>query len=182
MANHAKVITGKTLDPEDVNKIVQRLNEEKLGGVFTITYEKNVPSGWGKHQWFLQYKNKPFLTMVFWLSDDVDYINFEKPKVISEQSCIEFRHGHSFQFMWWVEGVFRENLGKHYNANMWDDGIGECGPANPEHFETFKTYAIGNKNYSENEIKKWKEVNFDWQKEKIPEELIKALDLDFDTN
>lgn len=182
MANHAKVITGKTLNPDEVNEIVQRINKEKLGSVFTITYEKDVPNGWGKHQWFVQYKEETYITMVFWLSDDVDYINYDKPTVVSEQSCIEFRHGHSFRFMWWVEGVFRENLGKHYNANMWDDGIGECGPPNPEDFETFKKYLAGEGNLTKEELQQSKKINFDLQKESIPEELIKTLDLDFDIN
>lgn len=184
MANHAKVCTGKTLNPDEVNEIVQRLNKEKLGGVFTITYETNITGGWGKFQWVVQFKD---ISMIFWLSDDKEYgieengkfIEYPKPKIISEQSCIEFRHGHSFNFMWWVEGVFRENLGKHYNAKMWDDGIGECGPANPEKHETFKSYAISGETNKDN-IKQWKKIQFDWQKESIPVELIEALNLDFE--
>jgi hypothetical protein len=193
MANHAKVITSKTLDPREVDDIVQRLNKEKLGGIFNITYQKNVKGGYGKHQWFLQYKDEDYIAMVFWISDDVAYgyeedgkwIESDDRTILSKQSCIEFRHGHSFDFMWWVEGVFRENLGKHYNAKMWDDGIGECETANPERYETFKTYASFNYadkdgNLNKENLKKWKEIHFDWQKDTIPVELIKAFNLDFD--
>ena len=194
MANHAKVCTGKTLDPDEVNEIVQKLNKEKLGDVFTLTYQKDNVNGYGKYQWFLQYKDEDYIAMIFWLSDDKEYgieeegkeyIEYDEPKILSTQSCIEFRHGHSFNFMWWVEGVFRENIGKHYNAKMWDDGVGECGHANPERYETFQTYASFNYvdkdgNLNKENLKRWKEIHFDWQKENIPAELIKTFNLDFE--
>ncbi len=193
MANHAKVITGKTLNPEEVNEIIQRLNQEKLGGVFSITYSVDEPNGWGKYQWYLKYKDEDFIAMVFWLTDDEEYgieengefIEYAEPKILSTQSCIEFRHGHSFHFMWWVEGVFRENLGKHYSARMWDDGIGECSSENLDKYETYKSYlthAKLDKSEEENKenLKECKRIHFDWQKESIPEELIRVLNLDFE--
>ena len=186
MANHAKVCTGKTLNPDEINQIVQRINKEKFGGVFTLTYDVDFPNGWGKYQWLLKYKDDDYLAMQFWLTDDEEwgtekdgkFIEYDEPKILSEQSCIEFRHGHSFRFMWWVEGVFRENLGKHYNAKMWDDGVGECGKAEPEKYETFKHYVVRDETNEEN-IKECKEHYLGYQKETIPVELIKALDLDF---
>jgi len=190
MANHAKVCTGKTLNPDEVNDIVQKINKEKLGDIFTLTYQKDNVNGYGKYQWFLQYKDEDYIAMIFWLSDDIDYSSSDENtldggNLLSTQSCIEFRHGHSFQFMWWVEGVFRENLGKHYNAKMWDDGVGECGPANPERYETFQTYASfhyvdKDGNLNKENLKRWKEIHFDWQKENIPIELIKTFNLDFE--
>lgn len=185
MANHAKVITGKTLDPAEVNEIVQRLNKEKLGGVFTITLGRGH---YGEHQWFLQYKDEGFIGMHFWLTDnqqwgeekDGKWIEFDEPKVISKQSCIEFRHGHSFQFMWWVEGLFRENLGVHYNAEMWDDGVGECGKPDPERYETFKTYVTRIETKTKAEVKAWKNLHFNWQKKDIPADLAEKLNLDFE--
>lgn len=187
MANHAKVLTGKKLNPDEVNEIIQRLNQEKLGGVFTVTFEKNTPNGYGDYQWFVKYKDQDYIAMIFWLSDDIacgyeendKWIEYDEPKTISEQSCIEFRHGHSFRFMWWVEGVFRENLGKYYNAKMWDDGVGECGPANPERYETFKTY-LNHHAEDKKTLRAQKKHHFEPQKYAIPVELIKALDLDFD--
>ena len=190
MANHAKVCTGKTLDPKEVDEIVQNINKEKLGGLFTLEYEKDVENGYGEHQWFLQYKDRGDISRVFWLVDDVRYgegdeygstkefVEYDKPKTLSKQSCIEFRHGHSFQFMWWVEGVFRENLGAHYNAQMWDDGTGWLEKAKPERYETFKSYSSGC-GRTQKEIKAWKKYHFDWQKDSIPKELIEKLDLDF---
>jgi hypothetical protein len=187
MANHAKVCTGKTLNPDEVNEIVQRLNKEKLGGVFTITYEKDVPNGWGKHQWHLSYKGDDYLGMVFWLTDDIRYgegdeygstkefVEYDEPKTLSTQSCIEFRHGHSFQFMWWVEGVFRENLGKHYNAEMYDDGTGWEGPAKPDRYETFEKYMTNNGKLTKKEINKWLKL----QMEGAPSELVETLKLNF---
>ena len=187
MANHAKVCTGKTLNPDEINKIVQDLNKEKLGGIFNIEYEVNAPGGYANHQWFLSYKDDDYLAMVFWLSDDVAYgeykngewIDFDDKKILSKQSCIEFRHGHSFRFMWWVEGVFRENLGKIFNAKMWDDGTGECEDAKPENFESFKSYLLQFCD-KEEDLSKQKQFHFEPQKYVIPKELIETLNLDFE--
>jgi hypothetical protein len=193
MANHAKVCTGKSLNPEEVNEIVQRINKKKFGGIFTIDFQIDVERGWGKYQWILNYKDTDYIGMVFWLSDDASYgyeedgkwIDSDDKTILSKQSCIEFRHGHSFRFMWWVEGVFRENLGKHYNAKMWDDGIGECEPANPKKYETFKSYLTSDeegydKNVNKEKLKQWKDFEFGLQKDAIPVELINALNLDFE--
>jgi len=128
---------------------------------------------------------------MFWLTDDVrygtgdeygsqkEYKEYKKPKTLSKQSCIEFRHGHAFQFMWWVEGVFRENLGKHYNAQMWDDGTGWLEKAKPELYKTLESYVTGIGCKTKEQIKAWKKLHFDWQKDEIPKELIKKLKLDF---
>jgi hypothetical protein len=191
MANHAKVCTGKTLDPNEVNDIVQKLNKEKLNGIFTLKYDVNYPGGWADHQWTLQYKNEDYIALQFWLSDDVEYgeekdgeyTEYDEPKILSKQSCIEFRHGHSYNFMWWVEGVFRENLGKHYDARMWDDG---CGWIEEERrldrYESFESYVrtLCKDPKSKKLVKEMKDFKFpDWQVEDIPKELIDALNLDF---
>lgn len=191
MANHARVCTGKKLDPSEVSDIVQKLNKEKLGDVFTLEYQKNTKDGYGKHQWFLQYKDEDYIAMIFWLTDDEsygeekdgEYIEYDKPKILSKQSCIEFRHGHSYNFMWWVEGVFRENLGKHYNARMWDDGCGWIEePQKLERYESFESYVrtLCKDPNDKKLVKEMKDFKFpDWQLEEIPKELIDKLNLDF---
>ena len=191
MANHAKVCTGSKLNPDEVNDMVQKLNKEKLGNVFKLTYQKNLKDAYGKHQWFLQYKDEDYIALVFWLSDDVSYgdekdgefIEYDKPKILSKQSCIEFRHGHSYNFMWWVEGVFRENLGKHYNARMWDDGTGWIdGPQKMERYESFEAYVrtLCKDTNDKKLVKEMKDFKFpDWQLEEIPKDLIDKLNLDF---
>lgn len=190
MANHAKVCTSKTLDPLEINEIVQRLNKEKLHDIFTLNFEVDTENGWGKYQWILRYKEDPCIAIEFWLSDEKEYgkeingkwIQFKEAKILSTQSCIEFRHGHSFQFMWWVEGVFRENLGKHYNARMWDDGTSWLGPASPEKYENFQEYieSYAKDRSDKAAIKVFKNHKLpDWQLEEIPKELVEKLNLDF---
>lgn len=188
MANHAKVYTGKKLNPIEVNDIVQKLNKEKLYGVFDLKYDADSKNGYGKYQWVLSYKNDNQFSLIFWLSDDESYgeekdgtyITYDKPKILSKQSCIEFRHGHTFSFMWWVEGVLRENLGKHYNAKMWDDGTGWLDePPRADQFETFETY-IRTLATKVEDVKLIKDHKLpDWQMENIPKELIDVLKLDF---
>ena len=110
-----------------------------------------------------------------------EYVEYETPKLLSEQSGIEFRHGHGFNFLWWVEGVFRENLGKKYSARMWDDGVGwETDAPKPERYTSFKTYVLEKKCKDKKKMQEYKNFCFpEWEKEGIPKEIIKKLDLDF---
>lgn len=184
MANHAKVCTGKTLDALEINDIIIKLNQEKLAGVFDVSF--NVE----EYYWSVSYKDDGFLAIEFWLSDedewgsevDGKWIEYEEPKILSKNSCIEFRHGHSFQFLWWFEGVFRENLGRIYNARMWDDGIGWCNsPAEPEKYETFETYVRTLADVlPKSTVQELYEYKFpEYQREGIPAEVIEKLKLNF---
>lgn len=172
MANHAQAKTGKRLNANEVDANIRKIVAEKLNNIFNVEFE----DGLTEKYWIIRYKDDGYLAMEMWISDDVDY-NEEPTKLISEQSVLEFRHGHDMGFMWWVEGVVRENLGKIYNAQMFDDGCEIDPKPNPENFETFETFCSKQGDEHTKELKKhWFP---DWQKSEIPVEIIEKLNLDF---
>lgn len=186
MANHAYAKTGKEIDPEDLNKRVEKLIAEKLGGLFSI--ERNEK----ENSWFILAKCDKKISFMFWISDEEEYgeyidgefVEYKKSKILSKNSVIEFRHGHGFSFMWWVESVVRENLGKQYNARMFDDGCEINPKANPDRCETFEKSCSLNDDMtirSKKEIKASKRMWFGWYAKfsSVPKELIEGLKLDF---
>ncbi len=165
MANHAKVCTGNTLDPKEVNQLVQDINEDRFGNIFFIEFDEKEKT------WYLSetVETNQWIGLSFWISDEIDFTKTGKKKVISKQNCIEFRHGHAYNLMWYIEGVFREALGEHYKARMWDDGVGwiEEGP-DVKRFESFKKYKNGYMSDLDKEELK-----------EIPKNIIKKLELKF---
>lgn len=146
MANHCRVLTKKTLDAHEVNSIVQKLAKEKLFDVFKIEFDEEFGSWLVFHP-----KNPHYMALTFWLSDEEEYgieingeyVEYNEPLRLSELSVIEFRHGHGYSFLWWIEGVFRENLAKYYNAQTIDDGDGILIDACPEKYETYAEWSKG---------------------------------------
>lgn len=53
--------------------------------------------------------------------------------------CIEFRHGHSFDFLWWLEREFTLYLKEAFPGKTVDDGIGEY-EIEPTHYSTYYEY------------------------------------------
>lgn len=180
MANHAYAKTGKKLDPKEVDANIRKIVAEKLAGIFSVDYNKK------EKLWLIHYKGNDYIGFQMWISDDKEYgemkngefIEYKNPKIISKNSVLEFRHEHAFRFMWWVEGVIRENLGKIYNARMFDDGCEMDPKPNTDKFETFETFCVrGEKN--KKIIKELKKNYLGWQKDDIPKEVIEKLNLDF---
>jgi hypothetical protein len=136
MANHCRVLTKKTLDPKEVDKLVKKISREKLFHVFKVRFNKK------ENSWYVFHPSSPgYMALTFWLSDENEYDESGTPNVLLKQSVIEFRHGHSYSFLWWIEGVFRENLAKHYGAQTRDDGDWVLRDACPEDYETYEIYA-----------------------------------------
>lgn len=152
MANHGYVYTKQEITQEQLMADLQQINNDFLGGLFTITNNDN----------FFVIVNPDFsdLGCSCWISDEKEYgeyiksedaefpeegreltyVEYDEPKLICANSKIEFRHGHGSSFFWWLEGLFRENLAKKYNAEVGDDGYEERYPAKPEQYETFEIY------------------------------------------
>ena len=131
MANHAYAACIHQLDPTEVDGHVRRLVKEKLADAFEVNFDE------GEKSWYLAPKDVPehiagYLSFSFWLET--------KSTFPARPYVIEFRHGHTFDFMWWVEAVIRENLGQIYGAHMYDDGCEIDPEPNPERYETFDTF------------------------------------------
>lgn len=54
--------------------------------------------------------------------------------------CIEFRHGHVYQFLWWVEYEIREELACRYDAWSVDDSDFKFDQPQQERFNTYEDY------------------------------------------
>ncbi len=168
MANHAYVKTDQFLNPKEVDAHVRRIVKEKLGDAFIVNFDEEDMS------WFIDYPKHDYIGFVFWLADDIeygsgegdDYEPYDEPLRMSRQSVIEFRHGHTFNFMWWVEGVIRENLGAIYNARMFDDGCEIDPEPHPEKYETFNTF-VGNDPF--------RRKHYMFMTDEAPKELLKKL-------
>jgi hypothetical protein len=176
MANHAYAKTGNKLDHKEVDAHIRRIVEEKLKGLFVVDYNEE------EKLWSVGYPKDDYMAFLIWISDEVEYENGES-KLISEGSVIEFRHGHSFQFMWWVEGVVRENLGKIYNARMFDDGCEIDPKPNHVRYETFEIFCRTKDDLTQMDKKLVKQSKKWWlpsyQAKIIPKEIKEGLNLDF---
>jgi hypothetical protein len=176
MANHARAVTKKKLDPTEVQCNLIKILKEKLHDLFQFEYNPE------EKLWYVFYKKDNQIGFQFWISDEIDYEE-EDGKLVSKDSVLEFRHGHGWQFMWWVEGVVRENLGKIYNAQMFDEGCEIEPKPVPEHYETFEIFCSTKPDCTPKEKKYVKQSKRMWlpdyQLEELPKELIEGLNLDF---
>lgn len=172
MANHAFAKTNISLDPQDVTRHVINICKEKLHNVFTVYFDPTST------RWIVFYKDIS-IALEFWLSSEYSYgeyidekwIEYDNPVFIKTNNIIEFRHGHSLAFMWWVEAVIRENLGAIYNAEMADEGCDIDPKPKPEDIETFELFCKG--------IEGKRHWLPEWDIDRIPIELINILKLDF---
>jgi hypothetical protein len=129
MANHAYVASVRPLYLSDVDANVRKIVKEKLTDQFEVDLVE------AEKTWYIKAKvptMAEYLSFYFWLDTSSNFP--ARPYVI------EFRHGHTFQFMWWVEAVIRENLGQIYEANMYDDGCEISPIPNPEKYESFEKF------------------------------------------
>ena len=189
MVNYGGFSCKQKIDPDIVNREVQKLIEDDLKGLFDLEY---VECGFlDKPSWWLSYKDDDYIVWSFWIENtyeygkevDGKYEEYPEPIFISENTRLIFEHGHSFGFMYYVEGVLRENLGKLFDGEMYDDG-GEIDPVpHPEDYLSFKQHCLLNDSrWEEKSGKKWNTKNwlFPQDRKKItPQEIIDKLELDF---
>ena len=116
MANHAEVRCKVQPTKEKVKEILDELNRTKFKDIFTI---EELEEDDTEFTFLLQVK-KEFIDHNGYMGQLL-WVNKNKPKVI------EFRHGHQEDFMWWVDLSIENELGAEFNANIYDDGVGNCG-------------------------------------------------------
>lgn len=167
MANHGYVYTKKELEFNDVVKNINKINYNLFCGHLELeTYSSDhsfcikIPE-FGENE-----------SILFWISDEYSYGEYREPKEGDDQSYIddngyfeefdekklickncvlEFRHGGGSSLRWWLEGVFRENLGEIYNGKIGDDGYDEKTIPEPNKYKSFYDYINENWNFTKNE-------------------------------
>lgn len=135
MSNHAYVVPKKMPTSRQINKDAQEICARKFPQ-FVLNYD-------GKKNWHLKYDPAPsYLGLIFWRSKTGDprTWNQKLEKCTVELPCIEFRHGHSWPFLWWVEYEIREELAVRYDAKVMDDSDGKLGRSQKERFATYSEY------------------------------------------
>lgn len=138
MANHGYVRTKTTLDKARVHQIT--LDVIKKHKLTSLKLERNEEGT----EWILFVDNNN--AVHFWIDDEKEYgqeiegkwVDYPKPKIISKNSVIEFRHGHGWDIMWWMEHPFMYAFIQEFGGAAYDDGIGE--EPYEIHDETFPEY------------------------------------------
>lgn len=140
MANHGYVYTKQRITQKQLLKNIQEINDEIFGGLMIIDVRIEYFVENAIHIYSDYFNNKG---VELWISNEEEnayedengnWIEYDNPKIISHNSVIEFRHGHIHSIRWWLEGVFRENLAKKYNALVGDDGHDKRSVAEPEKY------------------------------------------------
>jgi len=62
--------------------------------------------------------------------------------------AIEFRHGHSYDILWWIEHEIREAIGRELKGWMFDDGVGEIGEPDKRTYSSYYDYQMNAWNIS----------------------------------
>jgi hypothetical protein len=173
MANHAYVIPDKLPDPQRINDDVFAIVKRKFPQ-FQLEFDAT------QNSWMLSYKGDGYIAMTFWLDEYGDPETFDEAteKWGRMLPCIEFRHGHAYQFMWWVEYEIREELARLYNAQVVDDGLGTFDPPqlDPqlERYDTYRDYLVRTRWDELESDPAWKEFlnrQMDIEREALPDEL-----------
>lgn len=113
---------------------------------FTIDYENEWNDVERKHWicWTIRYEDNPYLTMRFYI--DI----FRRRGMKGDAPCLNFPHGHTLPFMWWIEYVIREQLAKMLNLKQYDEGIGDCENEYTD-YQTYEEYFKAQNQFCQND-------------------------------
>jgi hypothetical protein len=148
MANHGYIFAKELPDAETINKDVQEIVARKFP-MFIVNFDPEAAWHEGKKGlWNIIFKNEDPNTfrigIQFWMSEreryEYDEEKDEEGELIDKLPCIEFKHGHGSQFLWWLEYEIREELATRYNCTIADDGDGEENPPHTKRYNTFYEY------------------------------------------
>lgn len=181
MANHGRVYTKQEITSEQLKKDLQEINKKFLAGLFEIQNNDKL--------FLIKKEDFSDRGIQLWIEDECEYgyysdpedastyVEYEEPKLICKNSVIGFRHMHGIDIFWWLEGVFRENLAKKYNALVGDDAYDERYPSKSEDYETFYKFIESDDfNKREWEIYRYENhLNHDFTNEQMMENLYKEI-------
>jgi len=131
MANHAWIYTDTLPTHEVIDKDIRHLVARK----FSMLKVKSVENGWIIYH----PEDEDYLALAIWHSYFQEYNTTGKTG--ERIKAIEFRHGHPYRILYWIESYIRASLAKKYNCKAWDDGIGPYQEKDPA--ETLEEYWPG---------------------------------------
>lgn len=185
MANYGHVKVGRELTPEEVTEKFKEISDKFFKGNFLVSY--------GDNSWKISHKLDEDYAIWVELDDTYEYgvynelgewIEHDEFILVNKNSTVSFRHGHSHRSLWWVEGVFRENLAKMYNTVVVDDSDGIEEEPNPGKYESYALYCSAGYDLTKIEdvlsCKKTIDLHRTMDFGEINEDIIKELNLNWD--
>lgn len=172
MANHAYVIPKKMPTRKQIDTDAREIVTRKFP-MFDLHYD-------GKKNWHLQYKDDGYIGLIFWI-DKYGLIETWTPETEEckvYRPCIEFRHGHSRPFMWWVEYEIREELALRYKAQCADDGTPGYDPPQTDRYNSYMEYLVRTRWDMLAEDDKWRDfLNMELESSRagLPQELLPLI-------
>lgn len=139
MANHGFITSKKNFKKEQVIKDLQEINLRRFDRKLTISSDFDT-------EWFISHGGYGF------------YIWISSPR--------KLEHRHASGWLYYLELVFAEEMGKKYNAIMSDEGSDEKWKPRPEKYPTFKS---------------WLDILYGHSKIKHPESYKTMIDLEMET-
>lgn len=120
MANHGYITSKKNFKKEQILLDLQEINERRFKGLLKI---ETLFDG---KQWLIYFgeeKDKYINGIDFWLA-----------------SRRKIEHRHEDFFLYYMEVVFSEELGKKYDGILSDEGIDDKWKPNPKKYPTYKSW------------------------------------------
>lgn len=116
-----------------------------------------------------------YLGLIFWLD------KYGNPETFDPETgtwgemlpCIEFRHGHAYRFLWWVEHEIREELACLYDAYSVDDATGELEAPDKSRYVSYRDYLVRGRWDKVNADPAWKEFlnrELEVERESLPDQ------------
>lgn len=162
MANHAYVVSDN-LPSNDVLEAELREYIAKRFPQFKVTQTTWLDG----IAWDISYNEE--VGLICWPSKFTNW--YDEAKQIR---CIEFRHGHAWHFLWWIEDEIRNFFASKYNAEQWDDGIGKM-PTKSTSYFCYADYLNGTFRWPEGgsdpELEAIRDERIQEHIETLPEEL-----------
>jgi len=135
MANLAAVIPKTMPSDDEIHSFIEGIVRKKFPQFMLVRHEKPTYT-----IWTLRHKLEQHIALQFWtgktFNPDEEY---QEAEDYTEMPCIEFQHGHNWNFLWWVERELREPLAVHFDARIIDDGVGETKPKTNS-YDTYEEY------------------------------------------
>jgi hypothetical protein len=164
MANHAYVVPEQLPSIETIDADIRAI----VGNKFPMFQVEHNPD---QDLWWINLNGDANFSLQCWIGEHWEDYDEKTDDCKTKIPCIEFRHGHCCQMLWWIEDEIRNALAAKYQAKQYDDGIGDYTPSveyNSEirTYNTFHDYVDSFTNSSE-----WRNLMLEEHREFLPDAL-----------